>query len=436
MPRDGGEAGQWSEHAGDESELPAADQTGDDDCDEDRDGYGDDGGGELVGGDRLVLRAHQAKRRVWREVRRVPEKRAGDCERKQPEQHGALHEHVAQGGCEAVTRRHIAIAYAQQLRATAVTRNGASESLVPRGIVCAQPGEAPRERAQARQAIGKRIALAESAHTLLADVQPLRRVDQRSIVMLLHVERDVVQPFGNAFGQRAHGRSGVAALVRSAQVVDREGRADLCEDAPAEQALPRVGQADRHDLKAERPASFSFSAECNARGTGAQRRERGLGVALSHRIDLHRITAAQRRDGAAERVFVTVHLRRVILWPVDGQSAEAAQHGADEALLEEWCLGQRPCRPARDAEDDERIEQTVRMIRDDEHRTRRDGTATALDGLKHAGGASGDACDPVVDRHARRCAPIRSGHKLCARATCRYVGACILPNSPTASRSA
>ena len=81
-----------------------------------------------------------------------------------------------------------------------------------------------------------------------------------------------------------------------------------------------------------------------------------------------------------------MHLRRVILLAIHRKTAQRAQHRADEDLLEERGLCERTSRPSSRQEDEQRIEQRVRVIRGDQHGSVRQRSTGALDLVEHARG--------------------------------------------------
>src|SRR5690606_36683730 len=140
-----------------------------------------------------------------------------------------------------------------------------------------------------------------------------------------------------------------------------------------------VRGADGRDAGIGRPAAGALGGESNARRARAHRCERRLRVTPALRIDLHGGAVLKRRDRAAKRVFVAVHLRRIILRAIDGQAAESAQHRSDEPLVEQQRLRERPRGQAGDTEDHELIAQAFLMVRYDDHWTVRDPPADGLD---------------------------------------------------------
>jgi hypothetical protein len=64
-------------------------------------------------------------------------------------------------------------------------------------------------------------------------------------------------------------------------------------------------------------------------------------------------------------------------------------------MVKQRLLGEGAHDPSGDAEDDERIEQRIRMVGDDQHRAIRNLRAPFVELMEFLGGPAGSGCDPA-----------------------------------------
>ena len=109
-----------------------------------------------------------------------------------------------------------------------------------------------------------------------------------------------------------------------------------------------------------------------ARAEGDARRARfellqpRVAVRRPLREDGDRSAAPQHLARAAERLLIRP--RHVVLPPVDGDGIDGPAEPADDRIAEQRRLGQKGDRPRGEAEDEQRIDQAVGMVRGEDHR--------------------------------------------------------------------
>ncbi len=248
---------------------------------------------------------------------------------------------------------------------------------MPGGLVGAQPRDSPGEDLETREALVQSLALTPARPAFLAGVETLRRLDQIQVLRLREAERRPLESVGDLLGQSPSGRHRIA-LPRGAIAADRERLSHDGERAPAEERLPRVGEADRDDREAQVPARRLFGSQGDPGGARAEGRQGRLRMASPFGIDLDGLSRLQRRDRRQERVFVPVHERRIVLAAMNGQRADRGEKRLEEGVVEVGGQDEWPGRPSRDPEDHEGVHEHVRMVGHDQHRTVGHGWAHAV----------------------------------------------------------
>ncbi len=298
------------------------------------------------------------------------------------------------------------------------------QPVVPGGIVGPDPGEAEGEGLEPGQPVHEPGPLPPPGQRLLRRPEPLGGLDETAVLALGEVEGDPGQASADLGGEVPHRLLGVD-LVGGPPVADPDRRPHPGDDGPPEHGLPGVRQAHGDDPEVQRPSGVRLRGQRDAGGARPEGLERRLVVADPLRVDLDRLPGPQRLDGAPERLLVVVHPGRVVLAAVYGEAVHGPQDLTDARLMEQRRLGQRSGGAAGDPEDDERIQQAVRVVRDHEDGPGRQGRPDALDRMERGSHvAEGPGRQPGKESRGTRrvrCHGLRGGEggRICSSLTRR-----------------
>ena len=260
-------------------------------------------------------------------------------------------------------------------------------------------GQCAPGREGRREPASRRLAGGAAVEDLGADLDPPR------LVPAPVVQGDLCDRRGDPRGERPHRRSSVAA-----RRLDLGGRRDRLADhhqRPRAEALPRFeDQPDRQDGHADR-SPLELGLDRDARGAGPQRLQLRLVVADAFRKDRDRRPGGELLAAAGEGLEVTRRVRAGVDAPKDRKDPGEIEQLGEQRNAPERVLAEQARRQAQRPEHEERIDQPVDVVRDDDRGTGRDPVladdldAPKEDRQRQTAGAADQRVNPAAP-HPRR----------------------------------
>ena len=190
-------------------------------------------------------------------------------------------------------------------------------------------------------------------------VERLHRAHEPRVVDALHVHDLGFHRPLERVGERVDRLRGLPAVGLEIGR-DRHRRTERREHVAAERVPRLEGEADRDH--GEPPRVLVLELERDPRRAGLDALHARFRVCRAFGIDRDELAGGERVGDSGERLDVLVHLRRVVLPPVDRNDAHRAQEAAEQRVPEERRRREVVNLARHGGTDHERVDEVVRMV--------------------------------------------------------------------------